>query len=752
MIKKITSLVIAFAMLFSVTAFSASFTDVTDGTEKAQAIDVLSELGVLSGMGDGSFAPKASLTRAQFAKIAVCMMGKTKEAVVTTAAFSDVSYSDWYSGYVNVVANEGIITGYPDGSFGANDSITYAQTITILVRLLGYSAEDVGHKWPQGYVDKAAVLGITDGVSFSSNDVINRETAALLIYRTLFADMKGTNTALVTKMDANVYEDAVVIATSKQNTALLETQVQTDKGVFTAEAAMDEYLGYEGTLVADENGKVIIFVPEDDLEKSEYTISGVYSSDTSVSVVTEEAGTLVLNVKAPVYMNGEKTVASVLADGVNTGSTITVFKENNTLKHAFVDEYKYEGPKVVYSTGTVGTLFSLADKDSVKVIRKGLSSSLDEIELYDVLYYSARTNTIYAYANRVTGVYEKAYPMKSNVSKVTVSGSTYSLSTQSAVNKLNESEYAFEIGDRVTLLLGENGDVVDAVSLTGTDLSLYGVITKTGTRISEDEDSLGRTEYYVTIMGTDGTVKTYPVKSNAYEEKAGYFCEVDFADSYAVLTFPASTARTGAIDRETKTLGDYSFASDYAIMEYEDGNATSATVKVLSINDVDGTKITKNHIKHVQVNAKGEIAVLYLNDVSGNKNIYGILTTVPEGNSGAFTVLSGNSEYRYSATNNSLSRGDAVAYYSGISGTSVVQMTKVGEGNQITYYNDNIMKMGGKSYTLSDTVTVYAGKYISDLKTITLSDAAKLTGNIVFYSDRAVSNGGQVRVIRIITG
>ena len=155
MIKRITALVIVLCMSFSTFVCASSFYDVTDDGEYSEAISVLAKLGILSGMGDGTFVPEGTLTRAQFAKIAVTVMGKTDEAATKTSAFSDVRSSDWYSGYVNVVANEGVITGYPDGSFGANDSVTYAQAITVLIRLLGYDGADVGYKWPMGYVDKA---------------------------------------------------------------------------------------------------------------------------------------------------------------------------------------------------------------------------------------------------------------------------------------------------------------------------------------------------------------------------------------------------------------------------------------------------------------------------------------------------------------------------------------------------------------------------------------------------------------------
>ncbi len=752
MVKRITALAVSLVMLFSIPVLGQKFSDVEEGTAYGEAIEVLSELGVLSGMGDGTFSPYTGLTRAQFAKIAVSIMGKDDEAVVTTDAFSDVNSSHWYSGYVNVVANEGIITGYPDGSFGAEDYITYAQAITILIRLLGYDATDVGHKWPQGYIDKAKVLGITDGINFSNNDVITRQEAALIIYRSLFADMNGAGEKLVTRMKADVYEDTVITATKNQNASLLSNQVQSDKGIFTTNKSMENYLGCEGTLVTDEKGNVITFVEKADISKETYTLTGVYASEDSVYVITEEMGTITLNGKMTVYVKGAKNVAESLSEGVNTGSEITLFKENGSLKYAFVDEYKYEGPKVVASVKGVENLFYIKDWDTLKIIRKGLSANLEDIQLYDVLYYSERTNTLYCYADRVTGVYEEAYPMKSNVSRVVVSGKTYYLSNQEAVNKLNESPYAFDIGDRVTLLLGQDGKVVDAVSLTDADMSSYGVITATGMRISQEEDTLGRTEYYVTFMNTKGEETDYVVEDNSYSHKAGEFCEIDFNKGMAAFSFPKSASKSGMIDKDDKTFGDCPFASDFAVMEYEDGNEEKAVVAMLSLADIDKVKIMKNRVKHCQLNDKGEIVVLYVDNVSGNRNKYGIIVSAPETKSGTYTVLSGMDKYNVTGTFTSLEQGDGVIYYQGIEEKTVTPMIKVVTANSITSYTDNIIKINSTAYTLSDDVTIYAGRYASELKTVSLDDAVSLTGRITLYSDKSVLSGGKIRVIKIITG
>ncbi len=764
MIKKITAMVLCLTMLFSVSALGASFTDVAeDGSEVSEAVGVLSELGVISGMGDGTFSPYTFLTRAQAAKIAVCIMGKTKEAVAKTAAFSDVKSTDWYSGYVNVVATEGIITGYPSGSFGAEDTLTYAQAITIIIRLLGYDASDVGHKWPQGYLDKAEVLGITEGMEFSGNDPISRSQAALVIYRALFTDMKGTKTKLVTKMDKNVYEDAIVLATNSTNASLLVNEVQTNSGVFTFDYSavdMEKAVGKEGTLVVNDKNAVIAFVENEGFDSEEYTVSAVYREGNSdnVSLVTEEGGTLTVSTKAKVYMGGSEYTAQKLTEGLNAGSSITLYKENGSLKYAFVEEYKNQGPVTVLDAANAKDMFNIANAGSTKVIRKGVSASWSDIEMYDVMYYSEKTNTVYVYCDRVTGLYEDAYPMKANVSSVSVSGKEYTLSSLTAVNKLNESKGAFEIGDRVTLLFGEDNLVVDAVSLTYTDFSTYGVVTGSGKEISEDKDSLGRTEYYVTIMHGDGNTVKYKVKDDSYFDRAGDLCSVDFENSYAVLSFVKESAVTGFVSADVKLLGTAKLSDEVKILDYVAGTDSVASVIAVKLSDIDTIKLEKKDVKNVVYNKKGEIEFLYLNDVTGNGNVFGIVVEKEvvkdqSGNSsGTYTILNGNSELKVSGVYYpAINKGACVEYINNVNEKSIVELTQVASGSKIEGILDNVVTIGGENYTLSDDAVIYAGKSTGELVTIAWEDAKGLEGKVTAFSDRTVYTGGKIRVVRIYT-
>ena len=69
--KKVISAVIALAMSVSslVAVNASSFSDVADTAAYAEAVDVLSALGIVTGYTDGTFKPEGEITRAEAATI-----------------------------------------------------------------------------------------------------------------------------------------------------------------------------------------------------------------------------------------------------------------------------------------------------------------------------------------------------------------------------------------------------------------------------------------------------------------------------------------------------------------------------------------------------------------------------------------------------------------------------------------------------------------------------------------------------------
>ena len=111
-----------------------SYRDVSSGDWYAEAVRVMSALGIITGYEDGTFRPQVSITRGEFAALAMRFARRVDGAPVT---FTDVSSGDWYYRYVTGAAAYGWITGYEDGSFRPMNSITRAEVATIANRMLG---------------------------------------------------------------------------------------------------------------------------------------------------------------------------------------------------------------------------------------------------------------------------------------------------------------------------------------------------------------------------------------------------------------------------------------------------------------------------------------------------------------------------------------------------------------------------------------------------------------------------------------
>lgn len=122
------------------------FRDVPADAWYAEAVGRLSGLGILTGVGDGRYAPERPITRAEFTAIA---MRFAKRNAGGENPFSDVFEDDWFHDDVVGSVQYGWIGGYPDGTFRPNQTITRAEAAAVVNRMLGRSAD-------RAYVDSHA--------------------------------------------------------------------------------------------------------------------------------------------------------------------------------------------------------------------------------------------------------------------------------------------------------------------------------------------------------------------------------------------------------------------------------------------------------------------------------------------------------------------------------------------------------------------------------------------------------------------
>lgn len=144
--KRITSVFLVFAMLLTLTpmnifaADDAVFSDVRDTDYYAQAATALEKLGILDGYPDGTFGAERSITRAEMAAVVCRMIDKETDGdkAAGKTAFDDVAASHWASGYINVASDEKIIEGDGNGKFRPEDDVKYEEAIKMIVCALGY--------------------------------------------------------------------------------------------------------------------------------------------------------------------------------------------------------------------------------------------------------------------------------------------------------------------------------------------------------------------------------------------------------------------------------------------------------------------------------------------------------------------------------------------------------------------------------------------------------------------------------------
>ena len=194
-LKKILALVLALVMSMSLLATANAFNDDAEiDPTYDEAVTVLANLGVFQGYNNGeTFVPKGSITRAEVAAILYRIAtGDVDNTQVSLYAdyntFNDVKSTSWYAGYVNYCANAEYIKGYDDKTFGPNDPVTGYQALAMILRAVGYDANDefTGTSWQVKVASTANQLGITRNISAGTlGTAATREVVAEILFRTI---------------------------------------------------------------------------------------------------------------------------------------------------------------------------------------------------------------------------------------------------------------------------------------------------------------------------------------------------------------------------------------------------------------------------------------------------------------------------------------------------------------------------------------------------------------------------------------
>ena len=588
------------------------------------AAQVLAALDIMVGDASGSLNLDASVTRAEFTKMAVAA-STSRDAVGDTVAvkpYPDVPQTHWAAPYIKAAVDLGLVQGDLHGNFNPGRTITLAEGVTIVLRLLGYEDADFTGVWPSGQMAQYRALDLDEGVTAGQDSAMKRRAALSLFY--------------------------------------------------------------------------------------------------NLMITKNKEGTYYLNVLEP---------------------TLNLVNTAGELDRVALINSAMEGPVVASSGWQSQVGFDTA---SATVYRNGGESTLSAVQNQDVVYWSESMHTIWAYSNKVTGIYESAAPSASNPTSVTVAGKSYDIETTEAAYQLSDLG-GYQVGDSVTLLLGRNGGVAAVGEASLAQDLVYGVVLSVENTTYEDSDGNSYNTRTATIFGTDGNTYRYPVESRSLE--AGALVRVTNSEDGVEIRGLSSTKLTGRVSSDGKTLGRYTLASDVQIIDtYE----TCTPIQVYP-SRLAGANLTGSTIRFYALNAQGEISHMILEDATGDLHQYGIITGVSEVSAGLVT----NSAYTYDVGGvKQVFTSDTTIYnlksdpcqVKMESDTTVERLYNLTEVEVDSINGNTIVDAQNHSYTLSDNVAVY----VYENNEYQLTSLERVSGGdyrLTAWYDKPENEGGRIRVI-----
>ncbi|MBO8173600.1 MAG: S-layer homology domain-containing protein [Bacillaceae bacterium] len=621
--KKILNSILVFVLVLTmaVPAFAAEGEDLGDA---AGAVYRLGALDVLQGYPDGTFRPDNTITRAEFAAVAVRLLGleDAAEAAKGTTQFDD--YVDaWATGYINIAVQQGVLKGYPDNTIRANNPVTQAEALTILVRALGYEPTVDEAGWPYNYIVKANQIGLTDGLNVSANAPATRG----------FVAMSSDNALTIPKMIQVGYGDSelYVVSGSYQNTdkeTILENNLgyegltETVVNIPRTDSSLDDNeieLSSTGIVEVAEGfdfelaygAEVEAFVADDMLIFAELTSDVLYDAvtyDSSANELTlvkaDKDYDVASSVYADLYVNGTSTNWSSFS-GADYAKV--VLNDDNDVE--FVSAFDWDG-RVIVDEVDDAVIYSVdgeeLDVEDYTIVKDGRTISVDDLNAGDVVFYNDGEEYAEVYNDYVTGEIGSVF-----TSSFKVDGEKYSYTQYVALSDVEDLE------GNVTLYLDRYGDPVyieGEEDETATD-SFYGLLVRDVTTGTENVRGVNTNYFYVDVLTEGGEVVKYDLDQNDFPASVGSLT----VGTVVKVTVDEDGEVTEITQLTTDTETDVALDETYAGAFKLDGDAVvfyteNATITSGEYEDTDDIKVfawadAEDTFSEADVTAYGEEGV-----------------------------------------------------------------------------------------------------------------------------------------------
>jgi len=534
--RKVLSFVLVLSLVLGSfgMAFAAPLSDIA-GEDFEDAVNVLTELGVVKGYPDGTYKPDNIVTRAEMAVIVVSALGLADYAT-GTAKFSDMA-GHWSNPYVAYATSLGVIAGYPDGTFKPDKTVSYDEAATMLVAALGYTADSLVGTWPANFVTKAKTLGILDGIKAGVAGA-NRGDIAIMTYQTLDQSIGKTdkdgiwNPTIVQTTPAIVYDvmldrlDASLFDNGGTITAgdpFVLTDTLADDAVADVRdlvgAYVTAYQNSDGDILAIKEVKSTFLTGEFDSIAGGLIGNDFETDDNDYDVIgTGSPAALYVTTGGDYFTNGEYDAA--FAVGATKEYKIAADVSGIKIKDIYSisewdvdDDFMFEDGDLD-DDSIASNVFKLDDNDDIDMSSFELLGvdSLEDIDEDNVVYvYLGATS------GKITKIEVGTETASGEVTRIkggtdfTIGGAVYNFS-----GELGAITSRPGIDDEIDMILDYAGDIYDYEEISG-ESDLYGIVLRTGVA-SESINSLGASDAELELFLADGTKKTFVVD---YDETDG---------------------------------------------------------------------------------------------------------------------------------------------------------------------------------------------------------------------------------------
>lgn len=156
------------------------------------ALQTVRALGIMSGDFSGNL--NSCVTRAEFASM-LTAASRYRDTIGSEGSgyslFKDVKSSHWASEYIRLAIEQGWMTGYTDGTFRPEQTVTLEEACAAVLKLLGYDSSSLAGSFPQAQLTKAGALGLRDQVSAARGQALTRRDCVYLFYNLLTVQTSG---------------------------------------------------------------------------------------------------------------------------------------------------------------------------------------------------------------------------------------------------------------------------------------------------------------------------------------------------------------------------------------------------------------------------------------------------------------------------------------------------------------------------------------------------------------------------------